>query len=88
MGDVLDHPGHAQRRLIEEAEGTHGLLERRPRHVFLLDEVELVGAHVLRPEMLGRGVKMLGKLGDTAQIRANGMVRVVAELEIVAHPLA
>ena len=88
MGDVLDHPGDAQRRVIEEAEGTHDLLERPPRHVLLLDEVELVGAHVLRPEMLGRGVKMLRKLGDTAQIRANRMLRVVAELKIVTHPLA
>jgi hypothetical protein len=33
-------------------------------------------------------VKMPGKRGDTVQIRANGVVRVVAELEIVAHPLA
>jgi hypothetical protein len=56
--------------------------------VLLLDEVELVGAHVLRPEMLGRGVKMLRKRGDTAQIRANRMLRVVAELQIVTHPLA
>jgi len=88
MGDALDHPGDAQRRVIEEAEGTHDLLERPPRHMLLLDEVELVSAHVLRPEMLGRGVKVPRKLSDTAQIRAHSMLRVVAELEIVTHPLA
>jgi len=88
MGDMLDHPGYTQRRVREEAEGTHDLLERPPCHVLLLDEVELVGTHMLRPEMLGRGVKMLSKRGDTAQIGANRMLRVVAELKIVMHPLA
>jgi hypothetical protein len=88
MGDALAHPGDAQGRVREAAEGTHDVLERPPRHVLLLDEVELVGAHVLRPEMLGRGVKRPRKLGDTAQIRANSRLRVVTEVEIVAHALA
>jgi hypothetical protein len=30
---------------------------------------------------------MLGEIGDTAQIRTNGMLRVVAELQIFQHAL-
>ena len=30
---------------------------------------------------------MLGEIGDTAQIRASGMLRVVAELQIFEHAL-
>ena len=37
---MLEHPGYTQRRVIEEAEGTHDLFERPPGHVLLLDEVE------------------------------------------------
>jgi hypothetical protein len=88
MGDMRDHPGYTQRRVREEAEGTHDVLERPPCHVLLLDEGELRGTHVLRPAMLGRGVKMLRKRGDTAQRRAHRMRRVVAEWKIVTPPLA
>ena len=43
--------------------------------MFLLDEKELVGADLLWAKMLGGGPKMLGEIGDTAQIRASGMLR-------------
>jgi hypothetical protein len=88
MGDMLEPPGDTQRRVREEAEGTHALFERPPGHVLLLDEGELVGAHGLWPEMLGRGVKRLRKRGATTQIRANRMFRGGAELTIVTPPLA
>jgi hypothetical protein len=50
--------------------------------------MELIGADVLSVEAIGRGVEVLGKLGDTTQIRVNGVGRVVANLQIFEHALA
>jgi hypothetical protein len=58
-----------------------------PGNLFLLDKKELRGADLLRAKMLGGGPEMLGEIGDTAQIRASGLLRVIAELQIFAHAL-
>jgi len=50
--------------------------------------MELAGADVLGAEVIGRGVEVLGELGDRAQIGVDGMGRVVANLQIFEHALA
>jgi hypothetical protein len=56
--------------------------------VLLLDEIQLILANLFGPEAGGGGAKVLGKLGDTAERAVNGLRRIVAALEVFAHPLA
>src|SRR4030095_13693695 len=86
--DILQHRWAPKRHPIEEAQRTDGLHHGGPGHLFVLDEKELIGADLLWAQMLRGGLKMLSEIGDTAEIRANSMVRVVTELEIVTHPWA
>jgi len=67
VGDVLHHPRAAQGGLVEKAEGTHSLDKNALRGV-LLEEMQLVGADVLRAEAIRRGAKVFGELGSVAQI--------------------
>jgi hypothetical protein len=46
----------------------------------LVEEMELIGADVLGAEAIGRGAEVLGELGHRAQIRVDGVGRVVANL--------
>ena len=67
IGNILRHPRAAQGGLVEKAEGTHGL-EKDALRGLLVEEVELVGTDVLGSQALRRGAKVLGELGDIAQI--------------------
>jgi hypothetical protein len=42
---------------------------------------------MLGVEMIGRGVEILGELGDVAQIPVDGVGRVVANLHVFEHAL-
>jgi hypothetical protein len=39
----------------------------------LLEEMELIGADILRASVSGRGMEVLGELGGVAQIPIDGM---------------
>jgi len=67
IGEEVDHPRAAQGGLVEKAEGTHGL-DKDALGGLLAEEVELVGADVLGSQAIRRGAKVLGELGDVAQI--------------------
>jgi hypothetical protein len=54
----------------------------------LVDEIELILADVLRAKAIWGGPKVLGKLGDTAEIGGNSLRRIVPQLQIFQHPLA
>src|SRR6266567_410022 len=88
LGDILDHPGLAQRDAVEKAQGTDGLDDARPRGVLLLDEIELILADMLGIEVVRWGPKIMGKVGDKAGKAGDGLWGIVPELEIVVHPLA
>ena len=67
-GDLLDDPLPAQGDAVEELEGEAGLLVDVPGDLPLLDQVEQVGADVLGPEVFGRGVEVLGEIGDPVDV--------------------
>jgi hypothetical protein len=50
--------------------------------------MELIGADMLGVETIGRGMEMLGELGDVAQIPVDGVGRVVANLHVFEHALS
>src|SRR5437016_11146291 len=85
--DILQHHWAPQCDAIEEPQSTHSLHDGGPGNLFLLDQKELISADLLRTQVLGGGPEMLGEIGDTVQIRAHGMRRVVAELQIFQHAL-
>jgi hypothetical protein len=53
-----------------------------------MHEIELILANLFGAQSLWGGAKVLGKLGDTAEIGLDSFWGVVAQLEVVAHPLA
>jgi hypothetical protein len=67
IGDAVDHPRAVQGGLVEKAEGTHGRDKNALRGV-RLEEMQLLGADVLRAEAIRRGAKVFGELGGVAQI--------------------
>jgi hypothetical protein len=58
---MLDHPLSTQYAVVEKAQRANGLVERRPRELFLLDQEQLIRSDLLRSEAIGRGSKVLGK---------------------------
>ena len=88
MRDILQHPWTAEGDAVEEAQRADSLDHGSPGHLFVLEEKELIGADLLWPQVLGGGPKMPREIRDTVQIRANGMLRVVAELHVFQHALA
>ena len=80
--------GLGERHVVEEAQGTDRLHDERPRDVPLMHEIELVLADLLGAQLLWGGPKVLGKLGDTAEISRDSFWGIVAQLEVIAHPLA
>ncbi len=85
--DIVDHPRAMQGRLVEKAEGTHGLDEDALGDL-LPEEMELIGADVLGAEAVRRGAEVLGELGDVAQIAIDRVGRVVANLQVFEHALS
>jgi len=84
IGEEVDHPRAAQGGLVEKAEGTHGLDEDALGGVGM-EQMELIGTDVLGSQAIRRGAKVLGKLGDVAQIAIDRVGRVVADLHVFEH---
>jgi len=85
-GDKVPHPRTAQGGLGETTQGTDGL-EKDALRGLLVEEMEVGGTDMLGVETIGRGVEMLGALGDVAQIPVDGVGRVVANGHVFAHTL-
>src|SRR5712691_3099240 len=66
--NMFDHPLAMQDVMVEKTQRAYGLVERRPRELFPLDQEELVLAHVFRSESIWRGFKVLGKVGHTPDV--------------------
>jgi hypothetical protein len=60
--------GLAERHVVEKAQATDGLHDERPGDVPLVDEIELILADVLGAKVIRGGAKVLGELGDTAEV--------------------
>jgi hypothetical protein len=88
QGDTCNVDLKMQRVGVEEPEPADGLYVARKRHSLLFDQVELIFSDLLRAEEFGRLVKVLGELGHPANISGDGGGCVVANLEILQHPLS
>ena len=77
LRDRGEHVGLAERHVGEKAQATDGLHDERPGDVPLVDERELILADVLGAKAIRGGPKVLGKLGDTAEIGGNSLRRIV-----------
>ena len=87
-GDLLDDPLPAQGDAVEELEGQAGLLVDVPGDLSLLDQVEQVGADVLGPEVFGRGVEVLGEIGDPVDVESDRLGGQVVEDQVLGHATA
>ena len=87
-GEVLDREGPAECLPVEEAQGADGLVEGGPGCPGLLDEVDLVLADVGRAEEVRRLAEVPGEGGHPLDVGLDGLRRVVADPEILDHPLA
>ena len=83
--DVLDRPVLAERGAVEEAQPADRLVERRPRHALLVDEVDLVATDVLLLQLVGRLAVVLRELGDGVDVRLLRPWGVVAYPEVFEH---
>jgi len=66
--------------VIEKAQGTDGLTDQRPGDVLVLDEIELILPDLFGAEAVRRGAKVVGKLGDTAEIAVDSLGGIVPQL--------
>jgi hypothetical protein len=87
-GDLLDRPGAAERDSVEKAQRTDRLVEGAPGGVLVLDEMDLVGTDLLRTELLRRLTEVASEAGDMVDVRLLRSEGVVAQTQILEHPLA
>ena len=87
-GDLLDDLFPAQGDAVEELQGQAGLLVDVPGDLSLLDQMEQVGADVLGPEVFGRGVEVLGEIGDPLDVASDRLGGEVVEDQVLGHPTA
>jgi len=79
-GDVFEQITTLQRLDIEEAERGHMLLDSARVQLFLLKQVGLILAQVLRTELIGRLVKMVGEFLDDSNVSLDGGGSVITAL--------
>ena len=65
--------------MIEKAQGTHRLIEQRPRGLFLLDQEQLIFPDVLGPEPIWWESKVLSEFRYAADVSVDRVGRVVAQ---------
>src|SRR5271166_4518782 len=82
-----DDTGPTQRHVVQEAQGTHCLVELAPRHV-PGQQMLLVGANLLWTEQLWRTAKVPGEQGHAQHIGLDGSGRLVAQPQIVDEAAA
>jgi hypothetical protein len=88
MGNILQHPWTSEGNAVEEAQRADGLYPGSPGYLFVLEEKELIGADLLRAQVLGGSPKIPCEIGDTAEVAVHSEGRVVAELHVFQHALA
>jgi hypothetical protein len=88
VGNGADHVGASEADAVEEAQGADGLVEGAPGGVADLEQVQLVGAEVVSPELVGGPSEVAGEVGDVSDVAGDGPGRVVAELEVRDETLA
>jgi hypothetical protein len=84
---------------IGQVRAAQGLYEQEPqsrrlsfdgarRELAIAEQMDLLLADMIRPELLRRTVKVLGELLDRMDVRPHGVRRVVTTLKLIEHQLA
>ena len=73
---------------VEEAEGRHIVLHRTGVQLLLLKQVGLILAQVLRAELVGGLMEMVGEFLHYPNVGFYGSLSVVTTLEFLQHHLA
>ena len=87
-GDLLDDLFPAQGDAVEELQRLAGLLVDTPGDLSLLEQMEQIGADVLGPEVFGRGVEVLGEIGDPLDVASGRLGGEVVEGQVLGHTTA
>ena len=82
-GNVRDRPVTAQRVAVQEAESAYGLVEPTPGTLLFFDEVTLILANMLWPELFGRALKVACEQGDAFDVGLKSLRGVVAKTEVL-----
>jgi hypothetical protein len=88
VGDLFDQEGAGEGQAVEQAEGADHLVEGTPGGVPLVQQVQLVGADLGGPELLGGAAEVAGEAHDGRGVGLDGAWAVVAELQILDKALA
>ena len=87
MRDPLRQVGLAQRDAIKEAQGTDGLVQRRPRYA-ASNQMHLEGAHVLQVKPIWRAAEEAAELGHRMHVGSLGCRRQIADRHVLDHAAA
>ncbi len=87
-GDAANLDLLVERVRVEEPEGADGLDVGGRAGVLDVEEMQLPVADFVGAEAVGRPVEVVGELGDTPDVGGYGGRGVVADAEILQHPLA
>jgi hypothetical protein len=85
--DAVQGPVAVEGDAVEEAQGTADLVEGARRDVAVVDEVEQVGADLLRAELIRGPLVVPGELGDGPEVGVPGVGGEVAHLHVFEHAL-
>jgi hypothetical protein len=85
--DAFRQIAPAQRHAVEEAQGTDGLVERRPGDA-LGNELHLIGAHGFHIQPIGRAAKILTELRHRVDVRSLRRRRQIADRHVLDHAAA
>src|SRR5262249_22776574 len=87
-GDAREDIVPAQSHVVDEAQGTAGLVIVADGGAPLLEAVEQEGADLLGAEALGRAIEVAREASDTADVGLDGVGGEVAEGHVVDHATA
>jgi len=87
VSDPLRDRRFAERHAVEEAQGTDGLVQRRPRDA-LRSQMHLIGPNILQAEPIGRAAKILAELRDRVDVGLLCRRGQIADRHVLDHPAA
>jgi hypothetical protein len=87
VGDPLGDRRLAERHPVKEAQRAHDKIERSPRNPFRR-EVDLIGAHILQSEAIGRAAEILAEPRHRMEVGSLRRRRQIADRHVLDHPPA
>ena len=85
IGRQLDVPIAPERLDVEEPQGGEPLRHGVGGELALRDQVRLIGADLIQPQLRGRALEVERVLRDGANVAANRVRGIVATLELFEH---